>query len=41
MSGFEQHLEPVADAEHGPAPIGKRLTALMIGEKRAIAPVRR
>jgi hypothetical protein len=38
---LEQHLETVADAEHRTAGAAKRFTSCMIGEKRAIAPVRR
>ena len=39
--GFGQHLEAVADADHRPAGRAKRVTAAMIGEKRARAPGRR
>ena len=40
--GLEQDLEAVADAEHrAAAPRERPSTAAMIGEKRAIAPVRR
>ena len=39
--GLEQHLKAVADPEDRPAPPAKSATAVMIGENRAIAPVRR
>jgi hypothetical protein len=42
QAGFGQHLEAVADAQHGAAlPAAALMTACITGERAAIAPERR